>query len=71
MGATYEEIRNLGRRDITSVGGAVVTHLDGIRWKNGTPADLVEGPEFFAVPNNHCAWCNFRSSTAARYPRVS
>lgn len=71
MRTPYEEIRNSGRRDIARVGGAVVTNLDGIRSKNRTLADVVKSVEFFAVSNNHCACCNFRSPTATGYPRVS
>ena len=71
MRAIYEEIRNFGKCDNTSVGSVIVTDLGGIFSGNTIPADVVKSAEFFAVSNNHRACCNFRSPTATDYPRVS
>jgi hypothetical protein len=69
--ATYEEIRDFGRRDNTSVGSVIVTDLGGIFSGNTIPADVGKSAKFFAVSISHRTRCNFHSPTATDYPRVS
>ena len=66
-----EGVRDFRRRDITPIGGTVVTHLDGIRWKNRTFTDVIKSLELFAVSNTHRTQRYFRAPHAPSYPRVS
>lgn len=70
MRGTYEEIRNFGRCDHTSVGSVIVTDLGSIFSGNTIPADIGKSAEFFAVSIGHRTQCDFHSSSAAGYPRI-
>lgn len=65
---TYEKIRDFGGRDITRVGGAIITDLDGIFSTDTTSTDLAKSVEFLAISSHHCAERYFRSPTAAGHP---
>ena len=70
-GTTYEKNRNCGRRNTASVGGIIVTNLGGIFSDNTIPAEVGKSAKFFAVSISHCTQCDFHSSPATGYPRVS
>jgi hypothetical protein len=63
-----EKIGDFGGSDITPVGGAVITDLDGIFSTDTTSTDIAKSVEFLAVSSHHCAECYFRSPTATGYP---
>lgn len=66
----YEEIRNFGRCDNTSLGSVIATDLGSIFSVNTIPADGGKRAEFFAVSIGHRTQRDFYSPTAAGYPRV-
>ena len=70
MRNVYEEIRNFGRCDNTSVGSVIVTDLGSIFSGNTIPADVGKSAEFFAVSISHRTQCDFHSPTATGYPSV-
>ena len=70
-GSPYEKIRNLGGSDITRVGSAVITDLDGILSTDTTFTDIDENLGFLTVSRHHCTRCNFRSPTEAGCPRTT
>ena len=70
MRDAYEEIRNFGRCDNTSIGSVIVTDLGIIFSDNTIPADVGKSAKFFAVSVSYRAQRNFHSSVATGYPCV-
>ena len=59
-----EKIGDSGRDNITRIGGAIITHLDGILSTDRAFTNIVKSVEFLAVSSYHRAWCYFRPPTA-------